>query len=376
MTDTATDAARRLVCTLDTTTDGVVHTGAAHEARPTALRLTVGNPGQETLRCERIVLSLPVGEGPDRLTTRLEPLRLAPPQPGWRLQHTGPDRIELLPDGGTEVPAGETRTLFLDGLVPHDSVGAVTLDSAVHWSAAGGRATGVATDAFALAKTDVPDLLKNFKPSRQNVGNGEEVEISWKGMPEKDRPVYRLYFGTTEIKADDSTYMDKDGNGKYTTPALTATTAFMMLVKYKGTDYGWTIAVTVSEPDLTVGELISNGIVQLWGKPATVLSTSGATAPFTETFEAKTDGMLAGRVDCEADGQAVDFSAVVTSGSPSVTHTTTACARRAAAPENVMVPVPKGATLSLSLRAESGSYGGQLTWFPMGKGELAEKQKS
>ncbi|MFG2914967.1 hypothetical protein ACGF0D_19020 [Kitasatospora sp. NPDC048298] len=378
-TGAATTAAHRLACVLDTTTDGLVHTGEAHAAVPSALRLTVGNPGTETLRCERITLSLPVGDGPDSLTADLGRLRLAEPAGGWRLQSTGPSQVTVLPaaDAGTdtgtgELAAGETRTLLLEGLAPHDSVGAVALGSTVHWTAVVGGGTGSAADTFIVTRTDVQSLLKNFRPKCSGIKNGESVEISWKGLPEKDRPVYRLYFDMTEIKADEKTYMDKDGNGTYTTPALTRTTAFMMLVKYKGTDYGWTIAVTVSEPDLTVGQLTSNGVVQLWGVPTTLLGdTSGATSPFTRTYEtAETDGLIAARLDCEEDGKAVDFHASVTSGSPATTRTTSACARVAESPENVLVPVPKGARVTLGMRAEAGSYGGQITWFPLGTGRL------
>ncbi|PJN27775.1 hypothetical protein [Kitasatospora sp. CB02891] len=369
---TTSSAAQRLVCVLDTTTSGLVHTGDAQRRAPSALRLTVGNPGTETLRCERVTLSLPVGDGPGSLTTDVDRLRLADPADGWQLRATGRSQVTLLPDsaGTADLAAGETRTLLLEGLAPHGSVGSVALDSTVHWTAAG--VPGSAADTFIVSKTDVHNLLTNFRPKHSGIRNGETVEISWKGLPEKDRPVYRLFFDTTEIKADEKQYMDKDGNGKYTTPPLQRTTAFMMLVKYKGTDYGWTIAVTVSEPDLTVGRLTSNGVVQLLGTPTALLEdTSGETSPFTRTYKsAETDGLIAARLDCEEDGQAVDFLASVTSGTPPTTRATAACARTAWVPENVLVPVPRGAKVELSMRAEAGSFGGQITWFPFGTGRL------
>ncbi|MGK5543410.1 hypothetical protein ACSNOH_01510 [Streptomyces sp. URMC 127] len=366
------------VCSLETSTAGILHIGPAHRIRESELRIVVSNPGRHALACDKIMLTMPVGKGADDVSDAPDQLRLSAEADAWALTSVGNGRFELVPTGpgaAGRLEPGARLVLPLTGVNPNSLPGAALLTTDVHWRT--DTTTHLETAGFRMLKADRTDYISSFTASASGIDRGHTVTLTWKGRPKAGRPPYWLYIGTKlPQKVDQAPHMDADGNGRFGPLTLTETTAFMLLVETKDAGgaltYGKTLAVTVRNPDLVVGELSSNGTVMLMGKPTSLLNTLSGDKAFARTYTASTDGMIAACLE-RGDGSApANLTAVVSApgGSGGAGHTTRACARTLKSPENALVPVPKGATVELGVNAESGTYAAQLTWYPMGVGTL------
>ncbi|SDM31415.1 hypothetical protein [Allokutzneria albata] len=329
-----------------------------------AVQVTVRNTGAEPVTCEAITLTVPVGPGPDALTTAPEAIR-AGTDARWAVAHRGDGVFEATPTDAAELGPGAELTITLDGIDVGAAPGTTSVEVG-HTLRIGTRTHTAIARTTRLPKTAVRAVLEDFRPDRAAVGNGETVTLTWKCT---EGPDFTLFYGSEQVVVND--YIDH-GNGEWVSPPLHTATAFMLLATTADTSYGLTTAVTVDVPDLDVGHLDVNGTVRLFGQ---VQEIGGGTEPLTATYLADTDGVISGYIKTtEADKPAYLTVGVTPPGLRRQRFAVQSWDARGGGDNqeaSLLVPVPKGSAVNVAQTGDSG-FTASLTWFPFGSGPLRE----
>ncbi|PSJ27092.1 hypothetical protein B7P34_19320 [Streptosporangium nondiastaticum] len=335
------------------------------------LRITATNPGPASVTCDTITITIPAGKEPHALTATPETItaRVAGTT-GWHTEHRGGGVFHVRPtEPGTELKPGERIVITFADVVVNEAAGTATLGIGETTGSAGGALRERAGGGRKLVKAPAGAMLEDFRPDRTIVPNGETVTLTWKCV---DGPDYELFYGDQREVVNG--YIT-DGNGEWTSPPLHTATAFMLLgsTEEAGSPvtYGLTTAVTVDVPDLEVGSLDANGVVRLFGRPQEV---AGGTTSGTWTYAADTDGVITGYIKTNQSGAPATLNVFVTPPDLKRQKFATQSWDVRGGTENqeasVLVPVPRGSTVSVVQKTDGGAFTAALTWFPFGTGPL------
>ncbi|MFI9202837.1 hypothetical protein [Streptomyces sp. NPDC053048] len=341
------------------------------------VRVTLTNSGPNPVPCGTIALSLPAGTGPEALTATPETIKASTDDAAWSAEHQGDGVFHVRPSApGTELEPGARLVVTLDAVTVNHTVGTVTLGVDEHHGTANGpealrRTPGTG---LRLAKATPNAMLEDFRPDKVNVPNGGTVTLTWKC---EVGPDYELFYGDQRRTVNDC--VDADGNGSWTSPALTSATAFMLLGSTEKdgapVTYGLTTAVTVDVPDLEVGDLDVNGSVRLFGQAQEV---AGGTESDPMEYVADTDGVITGYVKTTQDGAPAYLRVFVTPPGLTRQRFATQSWDARGGTDNqeasLLVPVPKGSAVRVVQKGDA-SFTAALTWFPFGAGPLREMQQ-
>ncbi|WP_338930789.1 hypothetical protein WEB32_04110 [Streptomyces netropsis] len=338
-----------------------------------ALRITVTNPGPGPVTCDTITVAVPTGRGTDALTAAPETITARTEGHGdWEAEHRGGGVFRVRPAlPGTGLKPGEQFVLTLDDIVVNEAVGTVTLGISEVSGDGNGLSHERASGSWKLAKSPAEAMLEDFVPDRPVVTNGETVTLTWKGI---DGPDYVLFYGDQPPQTVNDCMVD--GHGTWPSPALHDTTAFMLLASTEKDSvpvtYGLTTAVTVRVPDLEVGSLDANGVVRLFGRTQEI---AGGTQSGTWTYTADTDGVITGYIKTNQNGAPATLNVFVTPPEPDkrqkfATQSWDVRGGTENQEASLLVPVPRGSTVSVVQKTDGGAFTAALTWFPFGSGSL------
>ncbi|MER8100923.1 hypothetical protein [Kitasatospora sp. NPDC094016] len=209
--------------------------------------------------------------------------------------------------------------------------------------------------------------IDDFTPDCSSVEHGATVTLTWKCTVGPD---YTIHYGEDEQVAVNDR-VDGDGNGSWTSPALTTTTAF--LISGASTIAGQPVvhtrstAVIVATPDMNVGNLSVNGTAALMGTVQTIEPA--------DKYTAGTDGFLHGYVKTTDDTCPAFLSVTITppgQGSPATISVTSNSAAGGVSNQDgrILAPVPGGSTVHISVQCDA-EHSQQLLWVPLGAGTLS-----
>ncbi|ARZ72432.1 hypothetical protein SMD11_6856 [Streptomyces albireticuli] len=335
------------------------------------VRITLANSGPDPVSCGTIAFAVPVGKEADALTAAPDTIRASTDDAGWSAEHQGGGIFHVRPAApGTELKPGARIVVTLADVTVNHTVGAVTLGISESGGTDGGtESLRPAPGGLRLAKASPTAMLEDFRPDQVDVPHGGTVKLTWKC---EVGPEYELFYGDQRRPANG--FIDADGNGEWTSPGLTSATAFMIL----GTTvrdgspvtYGLTTAVTVTVPDLEVGDLDVNGSVRLFGQAAEI---AGGTESSPAEYEADTDGVITGYIKTTQDQVPAELKVFVTPPGlrrqQFATQSWDARGGTLNQEASLFVPVPKGSRVRVVQKGET-SFSAALTWFPFGAGAL------
>ncbi|MFE7594122.1 hypothetical protein ACFU6K_32425 [Kitasatospora sp. NPDC057512] len=340
------------------------------------LRITVANRRATPVTCDSVTFTLPVGSTPsDCATTHAADFRVVD-EFRWRLRSddSAKDSASFTATPTEPLVPGERHTFEIVGIPIGEQAGTARL-----------RITELACDEGEPQRTAVQTrpvrkladdlILSDFTPDHAAIGHDGTVVLTWTCTPPPGAD-YTLYYGDNQ-SAEVNDHIDANGNGRWTSPPLDTTTAF--LIQQSSTSGGdvvqhtLTTAVTVTNPDMEVGNLSANGTTSLLG--AVQQFDAVKELPLTRT--APTDGFLHGYIKTTDSGSPATLQIVITapgSDTPplsiSVQSTDQAGGDRNQ-DGRVFTPVPAGARIQATAACDV-VYSGQLVWVPLGTGALAD----
>ncbi|MER5743634.1 hypothetical protein ABT097_10205 [Streptomyces sp. NPDC002225] len=344
----------------------------------TALRLTLANPTPEPVTCSHVTITHRRASGPepDRPADHQhEPPTASSGTTNWDLQPAGTARHELRPADPVTITPGTSLDILLKGLRP--TQGSTHLEVTCHTTSA---ATQPPPAVFTI--TGPTEDITSFWAEPADVKAGTPFTLRWTAKAPKAGLAYTICYGDTAPVPVNSFMKGQDGT--WTCPGIQKTTAFALLATTtSGNDTltsARTLTVGVGVPNLTVGRLSADGTVTLFTRPTPVLPLTTTHEPRNRTHHPTTDGLVAAHIrpgtDCanallRLRVTTIDPDKVDSTGKHlTVVHSAETLAPDSNAPRNLLVPVPKGATLAAYTMAAKGSYTAQVTWYPMGTGSL------
>ncbi|MFF7020272.1 hypothetical protein ACFY97_04545 [Streptomyces klenkii] len=353
------------------TSPAPLRVGTEESPAHATVRIALTNSGPDPVPCGTIAFTLPVGSGPDALTSVPDAIRASTDDAGWSAEHRGDGVFHVRPAAdGTELKPGARIVVTLADVTVNHAVGAVTLGI----SESGGTGGGTASlrrvpGGLRLAKASPTAMLEDFRPDQVDVPNGGTVKLTWKC---EVGPDYELFYGDQRCLVND--WIDDDGNGEWISPGLTSATAFMILGSTVRdgipVTYGLTTAVTVDVPDLEVGDLDVNGSVRLFGRAAEI---AGGTESSPAEYEADTDGVITGYIKTTQDQVPAELKVFVTPPGlrrqQFATQSWDARGGTLNQEASLFVPVPKGSHVRVVQKGDT-NFSAALTWFPFGAGSL------
>ncbi|MFH8789152.1 hypothetical protein [Streptomyces roseoverticillatus] len=336
------------------------------------VRIALTNSGPDPVPCGTIAFTLPVGGGPEALTAAPDTIRASTDDAGWSAEHRGDGVFHVRPaTDGTELKPGARIVVTLADVTVNHAVGAFTLGIGESGGAGGGaESLRRVPGGLRLAKASPTAMLEDFRPDQVDVPNGGTVKLTWKC---EVGPDYELFYGDQRRLVNDC--IDEDGNGEWTSPGLTSATAFMLLGSTvqggSPVTYGLTTAVTVTVPDLEVGDLEVNGSVRLFGRAAEI---AGGTESSPAEYVADTDGVITGYIKTTQDQVPAELKVFVTPPElrrqQFATQSWDARGGTLNQEASLFVPVPKGSHVRVVQKGDT-NFTAALTWFPFGAGSLA-----
>ncbi|WP_274028481.1 hypothetical protein [Streptomyces sp. MMBL 11-1] len=354
-----------------TTPTALTCTLAPH-ADTRALRLTLINTTAQHATCTQITLT--------RHTTTVDsPAAHAEPAPEvtatdgsvWEPHPDGQHRHHLRPSAPTVLAPGARLHLLLDGLRP--SQGSARISATPY------TPDGAAPQSDPHTVTSGTETITGFWSDTAHVAPGKDFTLNWTAaLPLPPGLKFHLCYGDQlPIDVTHQTKPDKGAaKGTWTCKeGVQDTTAFALLATHTLNNdtitSGRTMAISVSTPNLTTGQLRADGKVALLTEPVTLIDdTKALGTPQSVEKKAGTDGFIAARIR-PVTGGANAFAAVQVTAPNKVAHRAEALSPEATTPRNLLVPVPQGSTLNVQTRTEKGDYLAQVTWYPMGRGSLA-----
>ncbi|EIV92476.1 hypothetical protein [Frankia sp. QA3] len=267
-----------------------------------------------------------------------------------------------------ELSGSDTVTLALTGLSASETIGTCYVDVTEWTSTTDSGYQPRPVDPLPVDKWPTDFTFHNLRPDHISVERGESVTLRWEASL---GPRYWMHW--------DSDKTSVTGLSTWPSPELTSTTAFMLVAERSvdggGTPmiYALTTAVTVREPDLKVGNLEVNGIVQVQGARQDLDAPTPAPTDNIRYFQAPTDGTVVGYVQAASGGPAATVAVTVSrTGVNEYTMRFTSDNSVSSRPPTetpINVPVPRGAQLTVRLFGQQGDSSG-LTWLPRGVGQL------
>ncbi|MFF0149453.1 hypothetical protein ATK36_0908 [Amycolatopsis sulphurea] len=344
------------------TSPALVQVSAADNVSTAELVIELASRRADPVSCDQIVFELPVGAGSDALTAHPDRIEVAEITPGWEVVRER-GVFELRPSAASpaRLEPPDTVLLRLANVEVNHNTGAAMLS--VREKPEPGAAA-LATGAFQVAKMPAGVMITSFQADKNLIGKNETVELTWSCTAGPD---YWLYYGKDSQVAERVNDFIKDGKGKWTSPKLTQTTAFMLLgITKKGTGeevrYGLTTTVIVDKPDLEVGDLRANGVVSLLGNQRVDGYVGG------QSYRAETDGMLMAWVRSKGSQTAELRVSVKLAGGEKKT-VSVARSLNSSDQANLLVPVPGKATVFVNASGFDG-VDTEATWCPLGAGKL------
>ncbi|MEV5199555.1 hypothetical protein [Streptomyces sp. NPDC053720] len=394
--DSSTVLTDVVVCTLVNPTPGRLDPQGAR------LELHLAHPGSDDTHIHSAELILPTGARDGSVTTTPDTLRIGQsattPVGGhtqapvsWTLAHRGEGHFDLKPAGPVPLNTGTPLILTLYGLTPVPGPATATLTTRIELGDSRAPARR-STTCHRLSWTD-EEWINSFSVDRTLYTKNDKVTLTWTGMPAsqtgtEEQPEYFLYYtlGTPGHQADGRTellksidviasgYMDTEGHGACVFTGIDRTTAFML--QASRTDSGVLSTQTASavavidKPDLTVGRLACSGTVALMGQSQTLLPRTTSSGPFHGNYKPTTDGMLHVTMECQHKDEPVNLAVTVddTAGNKPL-WTLDACTHEPDAPENILVPLPAGTHIYVVVSSND-EFTAQVTWYPLGQGQL------
>ncbi|MFE4396107.1 MULTISPECIES: hypothetical protein [Streptomycetaceae] len=340
-----------------------------------ALRITVANRRATPVTCDSVTFTLPVGSAPSDCATTHDAEFRAVDESRWRLRSddSAKDSASFTATPTEPLAPGERHTFEISGIAVGEQAGTARL-RITELARGDGEAPRTAVQARPVRKLTADLVLSDFTPDHAAVGHDGTVVLSWTCTPPPAAD-YVLYYGdnqSVEVNGD----IDANGNGRWTSPPLDTTTAF--LIQQSSTSGGdvvqhtLTTAVTVTNPDMEVGNLSVNGTTSLLG--AVQQFDAVKDLPLTRT--APTDGFLHGYIKTTDSGSPATLQIAITAPGadaplPSISVQSTDPAGGDKNQDGrVFTPVPAGAHIQATAACDA-VYSGQLVWVPLGTGALA-----
>jgi hypothetical protein len=363
-----------------TTDPDPVRASGKDDPEPLRLMLKVQAKPGETAYLEKIEIRYKLGDGehdlshtsPDRVGQVVEkrtPTDLGMPWNTSRKSEDGYAVFTFAPDidfDPCEFTADNTVTLALTGIAVNETVGSTDLLVTEWASRTDGGYQKVPLPAMEILKWPTAFTFQNFRPRDIVVKRGDTVTLSWEASV---GPKYTLHW--------DDQHEAVSGRLSYPVDDVERTTAFMLMAEQSvggGSApliHALTTAVTVTEPNLEVGNLQVNGIVRVQGEHQRL---SGRYDD-PRYFHAPTDGTLLGYVQGGSGGSAATLTVRVSRAGVNeyTMRFTSDNSNGSVIPiETPMsVPVPKDAQLRIVV-AGDGRDTVELKWLPRGLGELRE----
>ncbi|CAL9331111.1 hypothetical protein [Streptomyces sp. enrichment culture] len=352
-----------------TTPTALTCTLAPH-ADTRALRLTLINTTDQHATCTHITLTRhTTTDDPPTPDTDPAPRVTAADGSAWELHPDG-QHHHLRPGAPAILAPGARLDLLLDGLRP--SQGSARISATPH------TPDGAAPQPDLHTVTFGTEVITGFWSDTPQVAPGKDFTLTWTAaLPLPPGLKFHLCYGDQlPIDVTTLTKADKDASkGTWTCKGgVQDTTAFALLatrtVNNDTLTSGRTMAISVSTPNLTTGQLRADGKVALLTEPVTLIDDSKALGtPQSVEKKAGTDGFIAARIR-PVTGGANAFATIQVTAPNEVAHRAEALSPEAATPRNLLVPIPQGSTLNVQTRTEKGDYLAQVTWYPMGRGDL------
>ncbi|MFF5213004.1 hypothetical protein [Streptosporangium sp. NPDC000396] len=336
-----------------------------------------GTPGRDAY-CEKIQIRFPHGDASEALTetapsefyTGTE--AATPPGIGgtWTRDKELIDGYAVFtftpsPSRKPNFNGQNTITLVLSNFYVNKTLGTVPIEIIEWTSEINGNFTEKhLAEPFEVDKWPAEFTFQNLRPNRISVKRGEGVTLTWESSTEG---TYRMHWdGDSQLVS---------GDQSWPSPPLEHTTGFMLTVTLAAGDrpliYSMTTAVTVTEPNLEVGNLDVNGIVRLQGPRQRI--TPPSLTEGVKYFKAGTDGTLIGYLQGASDRPAATLAATVYRAGTTEFTLRFSSDNSAGAPTEtpISIPVPEGAEARLFYTGQSGDTL-ELIWLPKGVGAFEE----
>ncbi|MFJ2555736.1 MULTISPECIES: hypothetical protein [unclassified Streptomyces] len=296
----------------------------------------------------------------------LQPTAWTTPTSGWELNTATPGTITAR---RTPTAPGPAAHLDLDGIIPGPIPGPIPITiTTMHTDTGRGTGAGTARQAASqhilyLDGTDKPQITayeaKDVQVDRQN-----KTTLSW-SFPRTDGAFYLTQADNTSAPAEQKIDpQHKDKFFTWTTPPLTADTAFALLWKGRINGEEHTTAtcltlVMVKDGDISAGTLSANNRVSLFGTPQNLdkLKAGDRYGP------APTDGIALAslRLPTNQNSATATVSVLLSTGETLDRVLTVTTDLDEA---NTQVPVPCGAVLDIVDLTQAATL--SLCWVPMG----------
>ncbi|MYS78888.1 hypothetical protein [Embleya scabrispora] len=347
----------------------VVNVSTPKKPQLLALELTVRGRAEAPVYLDRIDIAIPHGPGASELTTTAVASIKdgtdyeTPPDQGWSAEASlvgGIATVSFTNRRGVYADGDFAVTMILYDFHVNEEVGTAEIVVDEWTSPKEDDETTRRTTRFPIDKWPADFTFANFRPDDATVRNGETVMLRW----ERSRgPKYTMYWdgGSEDVTARSS----------WPSKKLYHTTGFMLVaVDGEGAGrrtYALTTAVTVTEPNLLVGNLDVNGITQLQGpRQQFPLPASGT----SQYYRAATDGTLVGYLSGRSGAPSSTLAATVYRAGANEYTMRFSSENPAATPPRetpISVPVPQDAEVLLYFGGQSGDTL-DLVWLPQGTG--------
>ncbi|MET8052099.1 hypothetical protein ABZU75_31315 [Streptosporangium sp. NPDC005286] len=266
-----------------------------------------------------------------------------------------------------EFKNANTVTLVLSSLFVNKALGRVEIEVS-EWTAATSSATPAEKQLdppFPVDKWPSEFTFQNLRPDEISVARGEKVILTWEASR---GPTYTMHW--------DDHSESVTGDLSWESPELERTTGFMLMAQLADPGggapliYALTTAVTVTEPNLTVGDLEVNGVVRMQGPRAAIAAPPRGQARY---FKAGTDGTILGYLQA-ASGQPAATLAATVYRAATGEYTMRFSSDNSAGPPTetpISIPVPADAEVRLYHAGNDGDTL-NLAWLPRGAGTFDE----
>ncbi|MER6178716.1 hypothetical protein [Streptosporangium sp. NPDC001681] len=264
-----------------------------------------------------------------------------------------------------EFKGATTVTLVLSSLIVNKTQGSVKIEVS-EWTAADSSAplTEKQLDPpFPIDKWPAEFTFQNLRPDRISVPRGEKVTLTWEASR---KPIYTMHW--------DDQQQSVTGDLSWESPALERTTGFMLMAQDDSGGapliYALTTAVTVTEPNLTVGDLEANGVVRMQGPRAAIAAPPRGQARY---FKAGTDGTVVGYLQAASGQPAATLAATVyraATGEYTMRFSSDNSAGTTIETP-ISIPIPADAEVRLYHAGNDGDTL-NLAWLPRGAGTFDE----
>lgn len=221
------------------------------------LVITVSNQTRASVRCRKIVFSLPIGENSDALTSNTEILCAANPADKWQIRGDGEGLFTASPISSedNEILTEGISFLFY-GIEVNKQVGTFTV-SIEEESSVDNIAFVKQVNAYDLVKFPPRFYFGNFAASSPMVENGESVTLTWTGS---DLASYTIKYGSEQVQVTNVRTWTSGPLTQNTTFELKAT----VLESGESVNHHQYVTVIVNNPDL-VSNTISTKVAQVLG---------------------------------------------------------------------------------------------------------------